>query len=487
MSSRNFSAKVAVEVDASPPRSPSNGVAFPKLELKSNAPSVSVLVKKQSSDKSPKQVDNSVLSTNHPSENNAILKPLPQKFATSKPAEIPSVHQKQVASEKLPSQEVTEAGQHKFASPRPHEKPSGHQKPVGTSPEAPVMSDKPSIPPIPPPVLSRPLSAPIVPAPRPAVSVVSMVQTAPVLARSVSAAGRLGPETSAYATTSYVPQSYRNAMMGGPVSGSSSTYSQNHSYSQAPTLVSAPLFSPHASDRMDPSAIKPSLSFGMMSHHDMLQSANLWIDRSQRNDSRNLHNDPNSLVNDVQNLDLNGPILSRSQDHLPSEFPACTSGRQNHALQDEFPHLDIINDLLDDEHGVGMVARVNSDYYQRFTSGPHMNRQYTFPGDPGPGPGPSVSSCGIDRTRGYHDDGYQHGYGRNYDSLRDMMMGGASSRPYVNGQVDSYMTNQWQMGGSDSPLLRNMDNDGYPYHIPEYPNLGVGINGYTVYRPSNGL
>lgn len=409
----------------------------------------------------------------------------------------PSGHQKQVANEKHPSQEVTEQ---KFTSPRPAEKPSGHQKPVGSdrtaSQEAPLMTEKLSIPPIPP-AMSRPLSAPIVPGPRPAVSVVSMVQTAPVLARSVSAAGRLAPETSAYATTSYVPQSYRNAMMGGPVSGSSSTYSQNHSsnsvvnashpYSQGPAHASAPLFSPHSSDRMDPTAIKPSLSFGMMSHHDMVQSANLWIDRSQRNDSRNLHNDPNSLVNDMQNLDMNGPILSRSQDHLPSEFPAGTSGRQNHAFQDEFPHLDIINDLLDDEH-VGMVARVNSDYYQRFSSGPHINRQYTFPGDPGPGPGPSASSCGIDRTRGYHDDGYQHGYGRNYDSLRDMMMSGpASSRAYGNGLVDSYMTNQWQMGGSDLSG-RNMDNDGYPYHIPpEYPNLGVGINGYTVYRPSNGL
>ncbi|KAL8486580.1 hypothetical protein ACS0TY_023315 [Phlomoides rotata] len=485
LSSRSFSAKVAIEVDTSPPRSPSNGVPLLKLEPKSNALSGPVLVKKPSSN-SPKQADNSVP--------NAILKPVPKKFGSSKTAEVPSGHQKQVASEKLPSQEVTEAGQQKFASSKPVEKPSGHKKPVGTSQEAPVTSDKPSIPPIPP-VMSRPLSAPIVPGPRPAVSVVSMVQTAPVLARSVSAAGRLGPET-----TAYVPQSYRNAMMGGPVSGSSSSYSQNHSansvvnashpYSQAPSLVSAPLFSPHASDRMDPSAIKPSLSFGMMSHHDMVQSANLWIDRSQRNDSRNLHNDPNSLVNDMQSLDLNGPMLSRSQDHFPSEFPACTSGRQNHALQDEFPHLDIINDLLDDEHGVGMVARVNSDYYQRFSSGPHMNRQYTFPGDPGPGPGPSASSCGIDRTRSYHDDGYQHGYGtsgRTYDSLRDMMMGGAGSRPYVNGQVDSYMTNQWQMGGSDSPLLRNMDNDGYPYHIPEYANLGIGINGYTVYRPSNGL
>ncbi|XP_047955496.1 TNF receptor-associated factor homolog 1a-like isoform X1 [Salvia hispanica] len=513
-------AKDAIEVKScgdsvahvtSSPKSPSNGtplVAPVRVDTKSNAPVSQVLVKKPSSD-SPKQTGNTVLSANL-SENTPSPKPVPHKFASLRPADKPAGHQKHVTNEKIPTQEVMEPPPQKVAASKPAEKPSvsGYQKPVGMeklpSQEVPVTSDKPSIPPIP--VVSRPLSAPLVAGPRPVVSMVSMVQTAPVLARSVSAAGRLGPESTAYGTQSYLPQSYRNAMMVGPLAGSSSTYSQNHSatsvvnpshsYSQAPTLGSAPLFSQHSSDRMDTNPTKPSLSFGILNHHDnVLQNGSLWMDRPQRgvDGNRNIHGDHNSLANDLHGLKLNGPMHSRSQEHLPSEYPACTSGRLNHhVLPDEFPHLDIINDLLDDGHGVGLASRANSDY-QMFSSSPHhINRQYTFPGDPSmsSGAGPSASACRFDRTRSYHDDGYQHSYGvpgRSYDTLRDMVSP-ASSRPYVNGHVDSYMASQWQMGSSDAPLLRNMDSDGYPYNLPEYQNLSVGMNGYAVFRPSsNGL
>ncbi|KAL0392800.1 UNVERIFIED_CONTAM: TNF receptor-associated factor1a [Sesamum radiatum] len=477
---RNFNAKDSVDIEASgdkaacvtsPPRSPSKGIpliAPPGMELKSNAARDPLMFRKTPSD-SPKQADNSVLLTTS-CETAATLKPDPQKFATPKPAEKPSGNQLHVGSEKIPAQEV------------------------------PATTEKLSISPMP--VMSRPLSAPLVPGLRPSVSMVSMVQTAPALARSVSAAGRLGPEPTASATQSYVPQSYRNAIMGGPVTGSSA-YSQNHpagsvvnashSYSQATSLVSSPLFSPHSSDRIDPNpVVQPSLSFGVVNHHEMLQNGPLWMERHQRASSRNLPGDHGSLVNDMQSLNLYNPVQSRSHGHLPSELPACTSGRQNHLLQDDFPHLDIINDLLDDEHGLGMVARVNSGY-QSFSNGPHnLNRHYSFPGDPSvsSGLGPSVSSCRFDRARSYHDDGFQHGQvgsGRTYDSIRDMIP--QASRPYLNGQVDGFLSNQWQIAGSDMPYLnvRNMDSDGYPYHLQDYQNLSVGINGYSVFRPSNGL
>ncbi|KAK6145975.1 hypothetical protein DH2020_019844 [Rehmannia glutinosa] len=452
---RNFIGKGAVDVDiskeraacvTSPPRSPSKIIpliARLKLERKINAASDPLILNKPSSD-SPKQADSSVPLSDS-AENSATSKPDPLKFTTSKPIEKSSGHQIYVGNEKLPAAEIS------------------------------VPADKFSIPPNP--VMSRPLSAPLVPGPKPTVSMVSMVQTAPVLARSVSAAGRLGPEPTAYPSHSYVPQSYRNAIVGGPVTGSTSAYSQNHSatsvvnashsYSQAPSLASAPLFSPHSSDRTDPNPIKPSLSFGMVNHHDFLQNAP-------------------SGSNTLKGMAVGMLYL----DHLPSEFPAGTSGRQSHLLQDEFPHLDIINELLDDEHGIGMVARVNSGY-QSFSNEPHnLNRQYSFPGDPGMpgGPGPS---CRFDRARSYHDEVIQHGYvgsGRTYDTVRDMVMQ-ASPRTYVNGQIDGFVPNQWQMSGSDVPFFsaRNVDNDGYSYHIPEYPNVTVGINGYTVFRPSNGL
>lgn len=416
----------------SPSKSPSkliSSIASLKLEPKINNATSDPVMAKRPSPPSPKQSDRP--------ENATISRPDAQKLATSRPAEKPSI-------------------------------------------------------PLPMPLVSRPLSAPIAVGPRPAVSVVSMVQTAPTLARSVSAVGRLGPEptTTPYASQSYVPQSYRNAIVGpGPIAGSSSAYSQNHSSSSVSnaSYSYSQTFSPHISDRTDPNPIgPPSISFGMVNqhqnhHHDMLQNGPLWIERPQRNGSRS------SMASDVQSFDLYTPTLqSRSEDHLPSEFPAGTSGR--HVLPDEFPHLDIINDLLDDEIGTG--ANLS---YRMFNDGPshNLNRQYSYPGDPGlsSGLGPSGR---FDRARSSHDDGF-HGYsgsGRSYDGIsRDNMIPQAGQRQYVNGQIDGFVPNQWQTAGSDMPFLsvRNVDNDGYPYHTLEYPNINMGgINGYTIFRPSNG-
>nr|KYP56600.1 Ubiquitin carboxyl-terminal hydrolase 12 [Cajanus cajan] len=276
-------------------------------------------------------------------------------------------------------------------------------------------------------MMSRPSSAPLVPGgPRPAASVVSMIpQTAPLLARSVSATGRLGPDPSP-ATHSYVPQSYRNAMMGNPVastaaslphSSSSSGVNPSSGYSQPP-LVSSPLFLSQSSDKMDSNASQSGVPF-----------------------------------------DLYKPIDSRSLGNIPGEFPACTSRRQNPGgLVDEFPHLDIINDLLDEEHGIGKAARANS-VFQSLNDGPQLlNRQYTFPGD----------------------------LGRHFDSLQDYLPQVNNTLSYGNGKVDVLIPNQWQVAGSDLSYLgmRNTENSYSYYH--DYSNMACGVNGYSVFRPSNG-
>ncbi|TKY53687.1 MATH domain-containing protein [Spatholobus suberectus] len=346
-------------------------------------------------------------------------------------------------------------------------------------------------------MMSRPSSAPLVPGgPRPTASVVSMVQTAPLLARSVSATGRLGPDPSP-ATHSYVPQSYRNAIMGNPVastaaslphSSSSSGVSPSSGYSQPP-LVSSPLFLSQSSDKMDSNASQSGVPFGMITR-DVLQNGPNWIDSSQREAGRSLHYESPSRLNDVQNLDLYKPIDGRSLGNIPSEFPACTSRRQNQGgLVDEFPHLDIINDLLDEEHGIGKAARASS-VFQSFNDGPQLlNRQFTFPGDLGTNDDlGSSTSCRFERSRSYHDAGFQQGYsssGRHFDSLQDYLPQ-ASALSYGNGKVDGLIPNQWQVAGSDLSYLgmRNTENS-YSYY-QDYSNMACGVNGYTVFRPSNG-
>ncbi|GFZ08764.1 TRAF-like superfamily protein [Actinidia rufa] len=361
----------------------------------------------------------------------------------------------------------------KAAAPKPPEKPSMRQVPV----------------------MSRPLSAPVIPGPRPTASVVSTVQTVPLLARSVSAAGRLGPDPSP-AAHSYVPQSYRNAMMGTTtVTASSSGFTQSHStssgasplqsYAQPPNLIPAPMFLP---ERMEPNLLKPSLSFGMV-NHDVLQSGPQWMEPSQRDSIRSMHYDPSSSLRDHYK-----PVYSRSLDHFPTESLACTSGRQAPgALADEFPHLDIINDLLDEEHGMAKGTRA-SPSFQCFSNGSHhLNRQLTFPGHIGMlnDMGPSTSSCRFERTRSYHDGGFQRGYGSfgtHFDPLAEMIPQ-AYPRPYVNGQIDGLVLNQWQLAGSDLSYLStsNEEVDGYLYHhFPDYSNPTFSNNGYTVFRPSNG-
>lgn len=349
------------------------------------------------------------------------------------------------------------------------------------------------------PTMTRPSSAPLVPGHRPIAPVVSIVHTAPLLARSVSASGRLGPDPSP-ATHSYVPQSYRNAIMGNHVSSNVANLTQSNSnsgvnplpsYSQPPSMVSSPIYLPQTSERMDSNSGQSSVPFGMITR-DVLQNGTQWIDNSQRETSRGMHYDPPSPLNDVQNIDLYKPLHSRSLSNMATEFPACTSGRQAQGLLvDEFPHLDIINDLLDDEHGIGKAAKTSS-VYQSLNSGVQsLNRQFTSPGDLGTSDdlGSLTSSCRFERSRSYHDYGFQRGYsssGAHFESMREYVPQ-ASTLPYVNSHVDGLMQNQWQVAGSDLSYLgmRNTENDSYPYY-PEYSSMACGVNGYTVYRPSNG-
>ncbi|KAL2486087.1 TRAF-like superfamily protein [Abeliophyllum distichum] len=389
---------------SSPPRSPSKSIpstAPPNSESKANS--------KPSSD-NPKQVDKSMRLINS-AENVAKLEPDAQKAATPKLVEKPSPQQVLPSTTEMPSKTSTQT----------------------------------------PPAMSRPLSAPLNPGPRPTVSMVSTVQKAPLLARSVSAAGRLGPEPTS-AAPSYVPQSYRNVMMGSSVPGSSHAYAQHHS----------------------PKSVAHSYS---------QNRGPVWMESPERDSGRNMVGDHSSLHNDMQNCDLYTPV---QRNRMRDQFP---SGRQSHGVvADEFPHLDIINELLDDEHGFGNLG------FQSLNNGPHhLNRQFSLPDEIGmpSSLGPSRRNlCRFERTQSYHSDVFQHGYGgaspSSFDISRDVIPP-VSPQRYLNGQIDGLIPTPWQMDGPDLSVLSigNKDSNGYPYTMPppEYPNLACGINRYTLFRP----
>lgn len=435
---------------------------------------------------------------------------------------------------------VSEAYSHKNASPKPVEKTATVHVPISNAnsmaQQVPVLTEKAKVQQLvkaerpvvqvsltteKPTVqqdMSRPLSAPLVPGSRAPAAVVSVVQSAPALSRSTSAAGRLGPEPSP-ATPSYVAQSYRNAMLGNHVAISSPSYTQPqspnsavnsshfHSHSQPPSLLAPPIYFPHTSERIEPNSIRPGLSFGMVGQGSRadnssrsinfdpsllnnMRNGSQWISNPRSESSRSINYDL-SLHHDMQNFDIHNSMQSRPQDHFPIEFPAGTSGRVNHNVPaEEFPHLDIINDLLDDEYGIGMTVDESSGVQNFLNEHHHLNRQFTFPGDIGllGDPGSATSSCRFERSHSYHDNQYRHNYNSAEGQFHSNLNPQANLQPYPNLPIDGLIPNQWQIAATDLPYLsmRRTQDDGLSYHIPNYSNVACGVNGNILFRPSNG-
>lgn len=145
-------------------------------------------------------------------------------------------------------------------------------------------------------------------------------------------------------------------------------------------------------------------------------------------------------------------------------------------MSDDFPHLAIINDLLDEDQGIGKVA---NGYRHSF------NRQYTFPRDTSTADLASPGGLSrLNRTEHYYEEGFYGSSNGPLHALRDAALFGQMEHPvYANGAIP----NRWPYHHADLPMLNlnTVDANGYSYQLQEY--LNSAENGYGVYRSANGL
>ena len=180
-------------------------------------------------------------------------------------------------------------------------------------------------------------------------------------------------------------------------------------------------------------------------------------------------------------------------------------------MGEEFPHLDIINDLLEDDQGCFGLAL--SAMLQQPGSAPFTNRHLGLPSHSGmlkhhqygqlrPDGGNGVSSNGSERGRTV-DDERMHLHDGNSSSMRDSRrvsvafshqpLGRLQSQH--SGHLDSVASHYWPMTSAGIPAANNVRNGlethmGYPlvqsHHVAmqDCSGFSLGHNGYSVYAPA---
>lgn len=289
--------------------------------------------------------------------------------------------------------------------------------------------------------ISRPSSAPIIPAMQPApISVSSSIQMTTSLPRSVSSAGRLGPDPSVHNQQTYTPQSYKHAIVGNSLGSSSSFNHHPNSHGVVPTTL------PSSSYLQTPtSSYQSSFPFS--------QDGGLsWTGRNLNSVNMGMNNNPYTPA----------AASNRSLNHIDIQI---AQQQAQSLMTDEFPHLDIINDLLEDEQCSNMVfnGSILNQQQQVYNGGQYSS---SYHGDAG------------GRSRSFGEEGFHY-------------------MP-VGAYVDGLMPGQWQMANMDLSLLamrnNNMEdattaanNHQTYYGLDSWnPSYSSGINGYNEFRPANG-
>lgn len=285
-----------------------------------------------------------------------------------------------------------------------------------------------------PPSMSRPSSAPVIPAPKPTIPLVSTSQPAPQL-------GRLDPKPSLF-TQNFEPQSYRNAAMGIKTAMGSSTAG----FASGPALSSS---APPATSSQAPSSFSPISSF-----HPGFSFATGNQDRWTAQ----------PLLHFRDNL-RNGKNLE----------PVGSSRQTHGAMPDEFPHIDIINDLLNEDLIVGMTT---SNGHQRHDDFHPMNQQYVAPGN--------FVTTEVDPMINPYQFNIPVPDEYYYDSFVPLQGFGDSQflQPDFVGYDNGLIRNPWPVNGADLLSFGGVIGaNGYAYPLPEYSANGFNM----MFQPANGI
>ncbi|KAK3136912.1 hypothetical protein QOZ80_5BG0444850 [Eleusine coracana subsp. coracana] len=337
--------------------------------------------------------------------------------------------------------------------------------------------------------VSRPLSAPQVPGAKQSAPVPATVQNVPLISRSMSAVGRLGNEPSANAP-SYVPRSrtYRNAMMEkSSVSGSGFTrqpgLSDQGAHWQSIFTSQPSILSSESLPRKEETSLRPGFTFGTVKPESLNQYGGREESSHQASSSSSNNNNESAtsltIGSEIEKLNLHG--RSRSKQLLSEISTRFTPYQPQGLVGDEFPHLDIINDLLDEEQ---------SERRKVLQHG--FARQYSMPNDASI---PDYDMFGdpylFDQSEKYYDEEpprFCSPLGSVSRGLRDRSYSHFDLPSYSNsGQYEDIMMGQWPYSRTDLSLPNfGSDSSGYSYQSPDYPNLSNGAGRYPSCGPANG-
>ncbi|KAF8766166.1 hypothetical protein HU200_007666 [Digitaria exilis] len=351
---------------------------------------------------------------------------------------------------------------------------------------------------------SRPTSAPLFHTPR-STPPMHSVQVSPLLSHSLAVSERLNDESAPSAPI--ISQAYPNAFLGkGSLNTVSSSLEQSTSIGKY-TAVSQP-FSAHASTSVMASCTErngqvpsrqsytfvPSKSEGLDNWHSRKGNSDfnkyMWKDDDPYQQITNcnvpVHPLKDISYQQVSNRTEQGRLGGLQYRQFHTEIgTSFVSHQQQGPVGEEFPHIDIINDLLDeDQSSACMTASPLHEYNTfglPFSSGGNMADSELA----------SVSTSGqFNLTDNYYDEGYRRAYDTQ-NALHRLSDGQRSTLDvYSNGRLDSAVPKPWPYNHPNPAVNLGINSNTFSQRMGDYTSLASGrVNGEYLeylYHRANG-